>query len=155
MQGKKFQRHWMSHVHSLSLSLSHYVLDTFHMFQLSTWQFFFQSCFFSPLVSPHVWVSSPPDALAAKHISANPALENPMEASIGCWKRINQSLELQKKGIPTLPKTNSSHLKIGHPKRKLIFQPSIFRCELLVLGRVFLWLHFPDSYRRILWGVAS
>ncbi len=29
----------------------------------------------------------------------------------------------------TLPKTNSSPLKIGHPKRKLVFQPSIFRCE--------------------------
>ena len=29
--------------------------------------------------------------------------------------------------IPTLPETNSSHLKIGHPKRKLLFQPSIFR----------------------------
>ncbi len=36
----------------------------------------------------------------------------------------------------TLPKTNSSPLKIGHPKRKLRFQPSIFRCELLVSGRV-------------------
>ena len=29
----------------------------------------------------------------------------------------------------TLPKTNSSPLKIGHPKRKFIFQPLIFRCE--------------------------
>ena len=28
---------------------------------------------------------------------------------------------------PTLPETNSSHLKIGHPKRKVVFQPSIFR----------------------------
>ena len=28
----------------------------------------------------------------------------------------------------TLPETNSSLLKIGHPKRKLAFQPSIFRC---------------------------
>ena len=26
----------------------------------------------------------------------------------------------------TLPETNSSPLKIGHPKRKLVFQPSIF-----------------------------
>ena len=31
--------------------------------------------------------------------------------------------------IMTLPETNSSHLKIGFPKRKLIFQPSIFSCE--------------------------
>ena len=35
----------------------------------------------------------------------------------------------------TLPETNIA-LKIGHPKRKLVFQPSIFRCELLVSGRV-------------------
>ena len=27
----------------------------------------------------------------------------------------------------TLPKTNSLPLKIGHPNRKLVFQPSIFR----------------------------
>ena len=33
---------------------------------------------------------------------------------------------------------NSSPLKIGHPKRKLVFQPSIFRCELSVSGRVYL-----------------
>ena len=26
------------------------------------------------------------------------------------------------------PETNSLHLKIGHPKRKLVFQPSIFGC---------------------------
>ena len=31
--------------------------------------------------------------------------------------------------IITLPKINSSHLKIGHSKRKLVFKPSIFRCE--------------------------
>ena len=29
----------------------------------------------------------------------------------------------------TLPETNSLPMKIGHPKRKLVFQPSIFRCE--------------------------
>ena len=33
----------------------------------------------------------------------------------------------EKKGI-ALPETNSSPLKIGHPKMKLVFQPSIFRC---------------------------
>ena len=27
----------------------------------------------------------------------------------------------------TLPETNSSHLKIGFPKRKVVFQPSIFK----------------------------
>ncbi len=29
--------------------------------------------------------------------------------------------------MPTLTETNSSPLKIGHPKRKVVFQPSIFR----------------------------
>ncbi len=29
--------------------------------------------------------------------------------------------------VTTLPETNSSPLKIGHPKRKPVFQPSIFR----------------------------
>ena len=29
----------------------------------------------------------------------------------------------------TLPETNSSHLPGCHPKRKLVFQPSIFRCH--------------------------
>ncbi len=28
-----------------------------------------------------------------------------------------------------LPRTNELPLKIGHPRRKLVFQPSIFRCE--------------------------
>ncbi len=35
----------------------------------------------------------------------------------------------------TLPETNSSHLKMGHPKRKVVFQPSIFRCKLAVSFR--------------------
>ena len=37
--------------------------------------------------------------------------------------------------IITLPETNSSPLKIGHYKRKFIFQPSIFRCKLAVSFR--------------------
>ena len=36
----------------------------------------------------------------------------------------------------TLPKTNSSPLKIGHHKRKFVFQPPFFRGELLVSGKV-------------------
>ena len=48
----------------------------------------------------------------------------------------------EKKTVIYTPETNSSPLKIGHPKRKLVFQPSIFRCELLVSGRV----------ERKLWG---
>ena len=35
----------------------------------------------------------------------------------------------------TLRETNMTPDKIGHPKRKVIFQPSIFRGELLVSGR--------------------
>ena len=35
----------------------------------------------------------------------------------------------------TLPTTSSSPLKMGHPKRKLVFQPSIFRCKRLVCFR--------------------
>ena len=35
----------------------------------------------------------------------------------------------------TLPETNSSHLKIGHPNRKVVFQPSIFRGKLAVSFR--------------------
>ena len=49
--------------------------------------------------------------------------------------------------IDTLPKTNSSHLKIGRlPRKKMIvFQPSIFRCELLVYrsGRLLTFDQIP------------
>ena len=38
--------------------------------------------------------------------------------------------------IVELPETNSSPLKIGLPKRKVVFQPLFFRGELLVSGRV-------------------
>ena len=39
----------------------------------------------------------------------------------------------------TLPETKSSHLQGSYPKRKRIFQTSIFRCELLVSKKVFVW----------------
>ncbi len=51
-----------------------------------------------------------------------------------CTKGIQKILlkvnMLKKKQLSssTLPETNSSHLKIGHPKRKSIFQPCLFRC---------------------------
>ena len=49
--------------------------------------------------------------------------------------------------LHTLPETNSSRLKISDPKRKLVFQPCIFRCELLVSGRVFFQLqNEPNGY---------
>ena len=53
--------------------------------------------------------------------------------------------------------TLSETLKIGHPKRKLVFQPSIFRCKLLVFREgnpfwilqafsfCFLSFNFPNS----------
>ena len=43
--------------------------------------------------------------------------------------------ELMGYGDFTLPETNSSPPKIGHTKRVIVFQPSIFRC-MLVSGRV-------------------
>ena len=46
------------------------------------------------------------------------------------WKVKSKKHEFQMKDVAkqnTLPETNSSHLKIGHPKRKLVFQPSISR----------------------------
>ena len=39
----------------------------------------------------------------------------------------------------TLPESNSSPLKTCHPKKKLVFQPSTFRGELLVSFRVYCW----------------
>ena len=42
--------------------------------------------------------------------------------------------------IKNLLETNSSPLKIDHPKSKLIFQPSIFRWELLVSGSVYIYI---------------
>ena len=35
---------------------------------------------------------------------------------------------LENMSMSTLHETNSSHLEIGHAKRKLVFQPSIFKC---------------------------
>ena len=62
----------------------------------------------------------------------------------------------------TLPETNSSPLKIGFPKRKVVFQPSIFRGELLVWGRVCcprifplkiaLLIDSPDMFGTVCWS---
>ena len=38
--------------------------------------------------------------------------------------------------LVTLPETNSSHLKMNPWKRRFLLETIIFRCELLVLGRV-------------------
>ena len=55
---------------------------------------------------------------------------------LGCTPRIPNHRAPNQQLTITLPETNSSPLKIGLPKRKIVFQPSIFRCELLVSGRV-------------------
>ena len=54
------------------------------------------------------------------------SLTNPRTSN---WpSKICQGLQLRNL---TLPETNSSHLKINHPKRKLVFQPSILMCYLV------------------------
>ena len=49
----------------------------------------------------------------------------------------------------TLPETNGLPLKIGHPKRKLVFQPSIFRGENVSFREGTInerWLDFQQMY---------
>ena len=59
--------------------------------------------------------------------------------------------------VVTLPKKGKSPLKISLPKRKFIFQPSIFRCKLLVSGRVILTsiMGYSDSCRELVTIVYS
>ena len=54
--------------------------------------------------------------------SGRPERPRPVEEP-PIWGAWNAPVE-----VDTPPKTNGSPLKIGHPKRKLVFQPSIFRC---------------------------
>ena len=49
--------------------------------------------------------------------------------------------------LDTLSKTK--HLKIGLPKRKLIFQPQWFRCYVIVSGRV--WIFWGNFFP---WNIA-
>ena len=71
------------------------------------------------------------------------------------WVRVTFSLTIPKRvtfsqncqeddlsTLDTLPETNSSPLKIGLPNRKVVFQPSIFRDELLVSGSVSMFQFF-------------
>ncbi len=47
----------------------------------------------------------------------------------------------------TICETNSSHLKIGGPwKRRFLLETTIFRCELLVSGRVYPIASFVDRF---------
>ena len=49
----------------------------------------------------------------------------------------------------TLPETNGSPLKIGFPKRKVVFQPSIFRCYVSFReGRWFLFFCSDVEFRK-------
>ena len=59
-----------------------------------------------------------------------------------CWiDRLKCSI--YSKNLHSLKLTK--HLKIGHSKRKLVFQPSFFRCELLVSGRM-TWLEIHLAF---------
>ena len=51
-------------------------------------------------------------------------------------KTREESFDFVALSMITLPKTNSSPLKMDFSNRKVVFQPSIFRGELLVSGRV-------------------
>ena len=70
-------------------------------------------------------------------VDSTPSLQDPINFAI-CQSLATEVPCSQDRIHPvyTLPETNSSPMIIGYPKRKLVFQPSIFRCELLVLGRV-------------------
>ena len=59
-----------------------------------------------------------------------------------------------KLGCLKIPETKSSHLKIGFPKRKVIFQPSIFRCE-NVSFRVFKKHWFISSICFVFFQIVS
>ncbi len=64
------------------------------------------------------------------------------------WKRVTNSAGWMGFWV-ALPETNSSHLKIDHPNRKIVFQPFIFRGELLVWGRVHRWILTDSSPLKI------
>ena len=48
--------------------------------------------------------------------------------------------------------TNIAPARLRHPKRKLVFQPSIFRCDLLVSGRPYLQILFFSTVILVFWG---
>ena len=88
---------------SLFLSLPHYVLDTFHMFQLSTWQFFFQSCFFFSISKPAQDMGIFPGCLGCKtHFSKPQHLKTPWKHRLDAGNRISES-RAAKKGHPYPP----------------------------------------------------
>jgi len=70
---------------------------------------------------------SPINAAIAKGVA--PAFGGLAGKSMETWMdRFLPSSSGGKIASSALPETHSSPLKIGHPKRKLVFQPSIFRC---------------------------
>ena len=68
---------------------------------------------------------------------------------LGYFAQVKRALNLHLRGLvlkkpsSTPPETNSSPLKVGNPTRKIVFQPSIFRCYVLVSGRV-VQIHEPS-----------
>ena len=62
----------------------------------------------------------------ANNLLKNPATKRLSGTKGAWWFGASCGLGFFDRG--TLPETNSSHLKTGLPKRKLVFKPSIFRC---------------------------
>ena len=63
----------------------------------------------------------------SESLIATAAIQSCVLAGFGLWKIFKQARPSLKLTYP---------LKIGLPERKVVFQPSIFRGELLVSGRV-------------------
>ena len=57
-----------------------------------------------------------------------PFLRRIVELGVFGFGRMDHPKGNGRVSVVTLPETNSSHLKIGYPKRKIVFQPSIFKC---------------------------
>ena len=88
------------------------------------------------------WSSSSSTACCAQKLSA--WRENKITEKTTSWSGKWFSAKV------TLPKTNSSPLKTMFSNRNLLFQGSIFRCELLVSGRVFLYYQFFSGWQKSL-----
>ena len=78
---------------------------------------------------------------------------------LGFFSYWNWSVYLPKRTQrSTPPKTKSSPLKIGYPKRKLVFQPSIFRgyvsfregIEIVLFTRYLLWTCLPKHTTKVI-----
>ena len=55
-------------------------------------------------------------------------------SEFGCQTYSKKALRQIREFWSRLPEANSLPLKIGHPKGKFVFQPAVFRCQLLASG---------------------